>query len=66
MAEDRARYNASGYKDLTAHDAIKAVSKREQQVHQYIKTVKVLAESFEFEIVGRVEVRDKRSGVVYR
>ena len=66
MAEDRQKYNSSGYKDLTAYSAIKAVSKREQQVHQYIKIIKALADKVDFEIVGRVEIKDKTTGRVWR
>ena len=63
------RRNTSGYMDLTAYEAIKNVD-RELEAEERFK--KLLAHIFYicdlagFHIEGRLEIRDKKTGKVWR
>ena len=49
--------NHEHYKDKTAHDAIKA---------RTINAMKAVAAIDEFEVFGRIKLRDKKTGKIYR
>lgn len=61
--------NHEHYKDKTAHDAIKAADKPPDSVTRTINAMKAVAaidEIDEFEIFGRIKLRDKKTGKIYR
>lgn len=59
--------NGSGYYDPTAYKAIKrADNDTERAVNQFVKSIHTLAHLAGFEIIGRIELRDKESGKVWR
>jgi hypothetical protein len=59
-------FNASGCKDKTAFEATKNVSKEEHEldhkVHKLINLVKELFEFAGFEMIGRIQIKHKKSG----
>ena len=57
--------NASGLPDPTAYAAMKP-TEAEIQVSKLVKALRAVAELFGFEIINRVEFRDKRTGRTYR
>lgn len=57
--------NGEGYSDYVAARAIQAADKQPEKVSQYIRCIKDLADLFDFEIVGYVSVRDKKTGRVW-
>ena len=65
------RYNASGCLDLTTYQAIKNVSREETRADR-ARVSKLLAEIVKvcdahgFAVEGRIALRDKRSGKVWR
>lgn len=63
-------FNASGCKDSTAYEAIKHVSKEqhdlEKKVHNVITTIKNIMDLAGFEIIGRIQIKDKRTGKEFR
>lgn len=63
-------FNASGCKDPTAYEAVKHISKEQHdmntRVHNVITTIKNIVEWAGFEIVGRIHIRDKRTGKEFR
>jgi hypothetical protein len=63
-------FNASGCKDPTAGEAIIHMSKEEhelnQKVHTLVKLTKELINFAGFELVGRIQIKDKRTGKEFR
>lgn len=62
--------NDKGYPDPTAGHAIKKVHIEEQDAesrfHFMIKAVKFIIRSAGFDLIGRIEVRDRKTGKEYR
>ena len=63
---DELKRNGSGYKDPTAEKAIKSVIADEKKVTKLIKTIQAVAHLAGYEIEGRIVLRDKKSGEVWR
>lgn len=58
--------NHEHYKDKTAHDAIKAADKPPDSVTRTINAMKAVVAIDEFEVFGRIKLRDKKTGKIYR
>ena len=58
--------NASGYYDPTAYKAIKNIEKEEKRVSLLIKTLQSVAHLSGFSIEGRIVLRDKETGEIWR
>ena len=63
---DELKRNGSGYKDPTAEKAIKTVIETEKTVSKVIKTLQAVAHLAGFEIEGRIVLRDKETGEIWR
>lgn len=63
---DELKRNGSGYKDPTAEKAIKKVIETEKTVSKVIKTLQAVAHLAGFEIEGRIVLRDKETGEIWR
>lgn len=63
-------YNASGCKDPTAGKAIIEVSKEEKKVDKRARDAvhlcKDLLDIADFELIGKIQIRDKKTGREYR
>lgn len=57
--------NAEGYPDPTAYAAIRKENQRENELNQLVRTLKYIIGLSEFELVGRIVLRDK-DGREYR
>lgn len=74
MENERIPYkNREGYADPTPHDALnKIVSERrimdepDYRHWRLIKTLQNVIDLMDYDLLGRIEVRDKRSGRIYR
>ena len=69
MAGRNPMFNSSGCKDLTAYHAIGNVIKEEKEldkrVHNLISVLKFIIDWAGFELISRIEIRDKKTrGVV--
>lgn len=69
------RRNESGCLDLTAYEAIKKMDKegkdrskneRNKEVFTAIKLVKNMLRKFDLIVINRIEIKDKRTGKIYR
>ena len=60
------RKNMSGCYDLTAYDAIKHISDKEERVSKLVGCLKRVCELAGFEIQGRIVLVDKETGEVWR
>jgi hypothetical protein len=62
--------NAEGYPDPTAHAAMTTVLRQQdeadQRLAQLIKTLKNVIDLADFDLLERIEVRDRETGRVYR
>jgi hypothetical protein len=62
--------NSEGYTDMTAGAAIAVVNKEEQDIeklnHKVIQSFRLLVDLAGFEIVGRVTLKHKKSGKIFR
>jgi hypothetical protein len=65
---DKDFYNASGCPDPMAYAAMKSIQHDEaqQRVNRLIKEVKTLAAENGLVLVKRIEVKDKKSGTVFK
>lgn len=59
------RRNGEGYLDLTAYKAIQS-AEEEERFHKLLHTIFYLCELAGFQIEGRLVLRDKRSGRVWK
>lgn len=59
------KYNASGAYDPTAYTAIQSASADETRKDQFIKAIKLLAKTSDFEFIGRFTLRDNKTGKVW-
>lgn len=62
--------NSEGYVDFTAGRAMKQVKKEEQDInklnHKVMQSFRLLVDLAGFEIVGRVTLKHKKSGRIFR
>lgn len=58
-------HNGEGFSDPTAYAAYREIDREEQRFRKLLKTIFSLCELAGFEVVGRVTLRDKRSGKVW-
>lgn len=68
---DKNRLNASGYVDNTAYEAIGNMTREEKQKRddaaaKLIREVKRIIRDNGFDVLGRIEIRDKQTGKEYR
>lgn len=69
MADHGPRKNAEGYTDPTAYKAIKDItdeSKRKKRLDALIFILKANISAAGFELIGRIELRDKKTGREYK
>ncbi len=63
------RRNASGYIDSTAYEAIKSADRdrdAEERFKKLLSTIFCICDLAGFHIEGRLEIRDKKTGKVWR
>lgn len=64
------RRNSEGYYDPTAHEGTKDIIREEQEIaklnHKVIQSFRLLVDLAGFEIVGRVTLKHKESGKVFK
>lgn len=58
--------NSSGCKDPTAYEATKPITEEEQRVTELVKVLKTIIRWAGFELINRIELRERRSGRNYR
>lgn len=64
--EELIHKNGEGYPDPTASEAISEVDKPPERVMTAIRRIKTVADSYGFEVSGRIWLRDKTTGREYR
>ena len=63
-------FNHEAYPDPTPYHAIKSLEKEEseinKQIHNLMHIIKAITDLTDFEIVGRIELKHKKSGKIYK
>lgn len=63
-------YNSEGYPDPTAYHAMKSVIQEEKElekkVHNLISVLKFVTDWAGFEIIGRIQIKHKKTGKVFK
>ena len=59
-------YNSEGYPIPAAHAVIKEEIELEKKVNFLIKVLKFIIRESGFEVVGRIEIRDVKSGRLFK
>lgn len=58
--------NASGCKDPTAYEAIRRVDSDRERFEKVLATIFNVCDLADFHIEGRITIRDKRTGEIYK
>lgn len=58
--------NSSGYPDPTAYEAEKNISAEEKRKNELIYALKYIIRTADFELLNRLEVRDNKTGRIWR
>lgn len=62
--------NSEGYSDPTAYEALRPIIEEEnaleRRVNQLIKTLKYIIGLTGFELVSRIEIKDKNTGRIFK
>lgn len=66
IIEDDIKRNGSGYVDHVASKAIQKVDRDDERFHKLLETIFNICELSGFHIEGRIVIKDKRSGRVWR
>ena len=69
MGTDKSlRRNGSGYTDPTAYNAIKTLDTDDdaERFHRLLRGIEELCKESDFEKLGRIIVKDNRSGKIWR
>jgi hypothetical protein len=69
MIKDDMRVNAEGYFDPTAYEAIKRVDKvckEEERFHKLLTSIFTICDLAGFQIEGRIVLKDKKTGYIWR
>lgn len=67
---DNPKYNSEGYYDPTAYAGLRSVIQEEnvleRDVNALVKVLKYIISKSGFELIGRIEIKDKKSGRVFK
>ena len=63
---DDLKKNASGCNDLTAYEAIKNIDEEDDRFHKLLNTLFYICKIEDFEIEGRIVLKDKKTGKTWR
>lgn len=62
--------NSEGYSDPTAYEGLRPIideeNALERRVNQLIKTLKYITGLAGFELISRIEIKDKQTGRIFR
>ena len=66
MKEDDLKRNASGYIDPTAYIAITNIDNEQKRFKQLIRTIVYICDLAGFEIQGKITLKNRRSGRLWK
>lgn len=64
--ENNLRYNASGYRDITAEKAIRSADHTPRELPELVDVIKKIAGAYGYDIEGRIAFQDRKTKIVYR
>ena len=66
MKEDNPKRNESGCMDLTAYQAITNIDNEQKRFKQLIRTIVYICDLAGFEIQGKITLKNRRSGRLWK
>ena len=66
MKEDNPKRNESGCMDLTAYQAITNIDNEQKRFKQLIRTIVSICDLAGFEIQGKITLKNRRSGRLWK
>lgn len=70
MSDKNPYFNQSGCADPTAHDALEPIIKDdaelEKKVHELTCILRIIAGLAGFEVLNRIQIKDRKSGRIFR
>ena len=60
------KVNAEGYSDPTAYEALKPIVELENEVSALVRVLKYIIRKSGFELASRIELKDPKSGRIFR
>lgn len=64
---DDLRFNGSGIKDPTAYKALKSIDEdNKRRANQLVNALQLIAHLSGFEIVGRITLKDDKTGEIFK
>jgi len=64
--ENDLRFNASGYRDITAEKAIRKADRTPYEIGELVEIIKKISNAYGYEVEGRITFRDKKTNIVYK
>jgi hypothetical protein len=58
--------NESGCPDPTAYEVMKRLNRVDKDAHTVITTIKNILDLSGFELIGRIQIRHKKSGKIFK
>lgn len=66
MAKDNLKYNKSHATDPTAKKAIEAADEQPEEVTKAVRIIKDFLQIIGMELVGRIKIKDKKTGRIWQ
>lgn len=63
---DNPKRNSEGYSDPTAYEGLRPIIAAEKDVNMLIKVLKYIIGKSGFELINRIELKDTKSGRVFK
>lgn len=64
--ENDLKYNASGYRDVTAEKAIRSADHTPRNIAELVDVIKKISGAYGYDIEGRITFQDRKTKIVYR
>ncbi len=60
------RYNASGYRDITAERAIRSADRPPRDLPELVDVIKKISGAYGYDIDGRIAFQGRKTKIIYR
>ena len=64
--ENDLKYNASGYRDVTAEKAIRSADHTPRDIAELVEVIKIISGAYGYDVEGRIAFQDKKTKIVYK
>ncbi|MCX4345533.1 MAG: hypothetical protein OSJ53_16815 [Kineothrix sp.] len=64
--ENDLKYNASGYRDVTAEKAIRSADHTPRDIAELVDIIKKISGAYGYDVEGRIAFQNRKTKIVYR